>query len=126
MASGYLLVTSASFTGMRFLPILAATGTHAETLVRRQTRRGRSVMCEWQRLSRWAVVAVVLLAEATAGATDSALQRAFTSITYPGAVLTTVYGINGEGAVVGQYQKSDGISHGYVLDRTGFASIDPH
>ena len=63
------------------------------------------------------IVAVVLLAGATPGATDSAARQAFTSITYPGAVLTTVYGTR-KGRL-GQYQYGDGIRHGYVLDRAG-------
>jgi len=38
--------------------------------------------------------------------------------------LTAFAAINPEGDVVGTYTGADGTSHGYLLSRTGFTSID--
>ena len=58
------------------------------------------------------------------GAAATASAQQFTPVSYPGAILTTVYGINPQGDIVGQDQSSDGRAHGYMLDASGFQTID--
>ena len=53
-------------------------------------------------------------------------KKAYTSIDYPGALLTTAFGINNKGNIVGFYQDGNHNSHGYVYDQgsSRFSSID--
>lgn len=48
----------------------------------------------------------------------------FTTIDYPGAVLTQVQGINPGGEIVGLYRDSAGKTHGFLLSGGNFSSID--
>src|SRR5690348_18503946 len=48
----------------------------------------------------------------------------FSSIDFPGAVLTNVQGINAEGDVVGIYADISGKQHGYLLRNGIFSTID--
>ncbi len=48
----------------------------------------------------------------------------FSSINYPGAVLTNAQGINPVGDIVGYYQDTLGKQHGFVLSEGTFTSID--
>ncbi len=48
----------------------------------------------------------------------------FTSIDFPGAVLTVAQGINAGGEVVGWYQDTAGNFHGFLMNGGSFTSID--
>lgn len=48
----------------------------------------------------------------------------FTSIDFPGAVLTVAQGINAGGQVVGWYHDAAHISHGFLMNGGSFTSID--
>lgn len=48
----------------------------------------------------------------------------FTSIDYPGAVLTNAQGINPGGDIVGTYIDPSGNQHGFLLSNGNFSSID--
>src|SRR5512138_1827119 len=67
----------------------------------------------------WLAIGFVVGAAATASA------QQFTPVSYPDAILTTAYGINPQGDIVGQYESSDGRAHGYVLNGSRFHTIDP-
>ena len=47
-----------------------------------------------------------------------------TTFDYPGAVITTAYGINPAGEIVGRYTDSAGTVHGFLLRGRDFTSID--
>ncbi|HEY3135438.1 MAG TPA: hypothetical protein VGL29_05250 [Blastocatellia bacterium] len=53
-------------------------------------------------------------------------DKAYTSIDYPGAVLTSAFGINNKGNIVGFFQDASKNSHGFFYNRvtSSFASID--
>jgi len=68
----------------------------------------------------FALGAVALLA-AVSGA-GPAFQ--FTSIDFPGAVLTNAQGINPGGDIVGIYRDTAGKQHGFLLSAGNFSSID--
>src|SRR6266567_4952490 len=51
-------------------------------------------------------------------------QRHFTTIDFPGAVLTDAEGINPGGEIVGWYVDSAGKQHGFLLSGGQFTSID--
>src|SRR6185503_3317076 len=48
----------------------------------------------------------------------------FVSFDYPGAISTTLYGINNRGDVVGSYQNPENLFHGFVYRGGEFTSID--
>ena len=48
----------------------------------------------------------------------------FTTIDFPGSTYTRPLGINGEGAVVGNYRDTSGTSHGFLMNEAGFTSIE--
>src|SRR5215472_15421043 len=48
----------------------------------------------------------------------------FTSIDFPGAVLTNAQGINPGGEIVGIYRDTAGKQHGFLLSGGNFSSID--
>src|SRR5882762_1696907 len=48
----------------------------------------------------------------------------FTTIDFPNAVLTTAWGINARGDIVGSYTDATGRSHGYLLRHGEFTTID--
>jgi hypothetical protein len=48
----------------------------------------------------------------------------FTSIDFPGAVLTWITGINPRGEIVGFYDTEGGNHHGFVRSKEAFESID--
>src|SRR5439155_17257909 len=48
----------------------------------------------------------------------------FTSIDFPGAILTGALDINAVGTIVGLYRGSDGNAHGYSLSDGHFSTID--
>ncbi len=48
----------------------------------------------------------------------------FTTIDFPGAVLTQALGINPRGDIVGPYQSGDLKLHGYLLSGGNFTTID--
>src|ERR671913_1294758 len=60
-----------------------------------------------------------------AGVTTTASERSYSyvSLEYPGATVTTLFGINGRGDIVGTYVAS-GVSHGFLLRRGVFTTID--
>jgi len=53
-------------------------------------------------------------------------DKAYTGIDYPGALLTSAFGINNSGNIVGFYQDANHNSHGFFYNRvtSSFASID--
>ncbi len=75
----------------------------------------------------------VLVAAATAlalgqmgdeGKGNGKRKASFTTIDFPGAVLTRVWGVNDKGRVVGQYRDRDGNIHGFLLGHRAFTTID--
>ena len=52
------------------------------------------------------------------------IQGAFTTVDFPGSVLTTLLGINDLGQMVGQFQVGDGVDHGFLLSNGVFRQID--
>ncbi len=58
------------------------------------------------------------------GAASAAGQAAFSSIDFPGAVLTNAQGINPGGDIVGFYNDTLGKQHGFLLSEGNFTSID--
>ena len=54
----------------------------------------------------------------------SAQSLAFTTIDFPGAVLTNAQGINDQGEIVGFYNDTTGRTHGFVQSGGHFRSID--
>ena len=48
----------------------------------------------------------------------------FTTIDFPGSTYTRPLGINAEGTVVGNYKDTSGTSHGFLMNESGFTSID--
>jgi uncharacterized membrane protein len=53
-----------------------------------------------------------------------AADGVFTSIDYPGAMMTVGRGINPEGEIAGWYFAADGSQHGYILQNGVFRTID--
>jgi len=51
-------------------------------------------------------------------------QLVFTTLEYPGALLTNAQGINARGDVVGIYTDTAGLNHGFLWRRGEFSSID--
>ena len=47
----------------------------------------------------------------------------FTSIDYPDARYTNARGINRAGDIVGRYDDSENVTHGFFLDDEGFRAI---
>lgn len=48
----------------------------------------------------------------------------FASIAYPGAVETWAHGINDSGVIVGNWDDSDGIAHGFLLEGQSYTTLD--
>lgn len=61
-----------------------------------------------------------------AGTTTGAAEPAYTyhSVEYPGAVFTSLSGINARGVIVGSYTDGQGASHGFLLQDGVFTPID--
>src|SRR5712692_11283707 len=57
------------------------------------------------------------------GDTERGCKETFTTIDFPGASYTDAQGINRRGHIVGEYM-SGGETHGFLLRRMEFASID--
>jgi len=55
----------------------------------------------------------------------TALATTYTTVDYPGADSTIVYGINNEGDMVGVYSVPPGIPHAFMLSAGVFTTIDP-
>ena len=73
----------------------------------------------------WLVCTLILGAVALlAGAAVPGPAFQFTSINFPGAVLTEAEGINPGGTIVGLYVDSNGKQHGFLLSGGNFSSID--
>jgi uncharacterized membrane protein len=71
---------------------------------------------------RIAVCVAVLHATSHAAAQDRALT--FTTVDFPGAVLTNVQGINDSGDLVGFYNDAAGRTHGFIRSGGMFRSVD--
>jgi uncharacterized membrane protein len=54
----------------------------------------------------------------------SAADYRFVKIDFPKSVSTDARGINARGDIVGSYEDADGISHGFLLRKRAFTSID--
>src|SRR5262249_38365274 len=52
-------------------------------------------------------------------------EPTFTTIDFPGAVLTQTFDINAGGDIVGRYNDTAGKSHGFLLSQGSFSTIDP-
>ena len=53
-----------------------------------------------------------------------AAEGVYTSIDYPGAILTVGRGISPEGVIVGWYRATDHSAHGYILQNGVFSAIN--
>src|SRR5579863_6852965 len=70
---------------------------------------------------------IVMLAIATCAADAQNLSFKFTSVEVPGAKSTFTTGINNAGVMVGTYQDSAGIYHGYILKGRKVTTLsNPH
>src|SRR5579885_1442562 len=50
----------------------------------------------------------------------------FTTIDPPGSIFTEAFGINPSGQIVGTFNDSSGVSHGFLRDKNGsFTTFDP-
>lgn len=74
-------------------------------------------------LKRCSVAALIICFLAIASI-SSAKPRIFTTIDYPGAVLTVAYGINPAGDIVGGYSDSTNYSRGFVFRNGIFTSLE--
>jgi len=77
-------------------------------------------------MRRLLVVGILILGAAgtVASVSGDGPTFQFTSIDYPGAVLTRSTGINSEGQIVGRYVDSGGSFHGFLLSQGTYSSID--
>ena len=82
-------------------------------------QEGRDAMSLRRRIAAWAGCAYLL----TAGAAG-AQGLVFTTIDFPGAVLTNAQGINAQGEIVGFYTDTAGRTHGFLQSGGHFRSID--
>jgi uncharacterized membrane protein len=58
------------------------------------------------------------------GDIDHGCKETFTTIDFPGAILTVANGINHRGEIVGPYISLDGTRHGFLLREGNFTTID--
>jgi hypothetical protein len=66
---------------------------------------------------------MVLLAPASVAAAPPA-QYVFSTIDYPGAIVTNIWGINAGDDIVGYYRNPTGPTHGFVLSEGVYNSVD--
>src|ERR1051326_3943397 len=66
----------------------------------------------------------ISIAILTAAPLALAVPNRFTTIDYPGATKTFIWGINAPGDVTGSYVDSAGIEHGFLLHDGAFTTID--
>src|SRR5690242_6524502 len=57
-------------------------------------------------------------------ATAAAAAFTITTIDFPGAILTAPQGINSPREVVGVYNDTSGVAHGFLLSQGAFTTID--
>jgi uncharacterized membrane protein len=67
---------------------------------------------------------LVTLAVATGARGQPPAAFTYTSLDYPGAVLTAAEGINPQGDIAGLYIDANGVQHGFVLSKGAFRSVD--
>jgi uncharacterized membrane protein len=67
---------------------------------------------------------VVLCAIAGLARADNKAPASFTTIDAPGSVSTFPFGINHQGDIIGSYTASDGVDHGFLLQKGAFTTID--
>ena len=72
----------------------------------------------------WPVLMMVGAVLLLVGAVHADPPFHFSSIDYPGAVLTNAQGINPGGDIVGFYTDSSGKQHGFLLSNGNFSSLD--
>jgi probable HAF family extracellular repeat protein len=73
------------------------------------------------------IVRLALCAMAVFGGVETAfadLVYSFTTISYPGALVTRASGINDSGQIVGSFDDAAGITHGFLYSRGSFTEID--
>ena len=73
------------------------------------------------RMAREVLIAAAILIIAMPA---NAVPNRFATVDYPGAVQTFVYGINSAGDVVGAWDDTAGVEHGFVLRDGTFTSFD--
>lgn len=84
--------------------------------IRKQTRG-------WMLIALCAGVGfLVLLAEPLVA--QQPVKGTFTTIDVPGSTYTRPLGINAEGAVVGNYRDTSGVSHAFLMSEAGVTTID--
>ena len=84
-----------------------------------QLLKGNKIM---SRTTFYAALTGVIL---TVGmAAEAPASRTFTQIDYPGAAVTTAFGVNSDRDVVGYYVDSTGNVHGFLLSGNQFSPID--
>jgi hypothetical protein len=71
-----------------------------------------------------AATSFAMLAIVSTLITPPAWLQTVTTIDFPGAMHTRLFGINPSGEIVGLYIKPDGTIHGLSLDRNGLTAID--
>jgi len=70
------------------------------------------------------VITKIILLCLSLGSALFATDFRFVRIDFPNATLTRAHGINARGDIVGQYQDSNGVPHGYLLRKGVFSTID--
>ncbi len=82
------------------------------------------------RFGNWLLLATGFAILAIVGTLTNPASKAlaesdtFTTIDFPGASSTSAFGINPRGDIVGQYDDSAGVTHGFLLSGGEFTSID--
>lgn len=74
--------------------------------------------------NRWVCIFTLVAGMSLVGAVGANQPPAFTPFDFPGAAVTTAFGINSEGDVVGGYKDAAGKRHGFLLRGGNFTSID--
>jgi len=76
-------------------------------------------------LAAVASIPTALVAQLSTPGSAVSESFSFTAINFPGANRTRALGINNHGDIVGDYQDSSGVFHGYLLSGGNFTAFDP-
>jgi probable HAF family extracellular repeat protein len=76
------------------------------------------------RICKRTAIAIACLVGVVTSGTGAAQSLVFSTIDFPGAVLTNAQGINTQGEIVGFYTDVGGKTHGFVLSGGQFQSLD--
>ena len=78
-------------------------------------------------LAMVALLSSVAIAQTRSSVWDLANDRRhflYTSVDFPNAIRTRAWGIDRRGTIVGDYRDSSNVSHGFLLSREGYVTVD--